>query len=982
MGILGDRLDLPFREAFDSFYDRLEAMLMVYCKDENDLVFVNAAVGASGDGRTWENAKKTIQEGLNTARLQGDGTTVDTVKGRHKFVFVYPGQYNEKILAEGYNIHLIGLPGWSNGTYGVVVNYNNAITANYVTKLLGAGWEISGITFAGAKAFPILVLGTTTGATSEGNYIHDVWIKGDASKTVTIGISANIKTSIFENIKINGCITGFDVAAADNFYDCKIKNCSFNNTTRSIEMANTCVNGLSEITNNLAIGSTSSIRNLQATDVIITENKVSPEISDAGTKTGMNTTLKAETTGDIESKIDDIITILGGAAIQLRTEQSVAGTVEENGVMGFGISLIDVDAGAIASADINITAISAVLEKSAGGAAFSSAGITQPTFLKANGLVSCNYQFATAEWEIGDIYKLAVSGITCTVGGDTAYVKTMIWSNMVMEQKNVETLVNTIITNVGNPSGHTLTSLTAKLGNDTSTLKARLDAIDTALTTIDDYVDTEVAAIKAVTDALPDAGALTTINTNINTINTNVGDAAAHTLTSLVAKLGNDTSTLKARLDAIDTALTTIDDYVDTEVAAIKAVTDAIPDAGALTTINTNINTANTNIGDASAHTLTSLVAKFGNDTATLKARLDAIDTALTTIDDYVDTEIAAIKAVTDALPDAGALTTINTNINTTNTNLGDAAAHTLTSLVAKFGNDTATLKARLDAIDTALTTIDDYIDTEIAAIKAISDALPDAGALTTINTNINTTNTNLGDAAAHTLTSLVAKFGNDTATLKARLDAIDTALTTIDDYIDTEVAAIKAVTDALPDAGALTTINTNVNTANTNIGSAAAHTLTSLVAKLGDDTLTVKARLDAIDTALTTIDNYVDTEVAAIIAQLDPTVTSSSYSYTDAGGVQDIVAVVNTKRVHVHGILVDCTTLTQNGTLSFLTKIDGTNYRRCVPDQAFVVATDDSVYMRVDIVTDKDFKFTWTEGGDEGADRALPYKLSYSTRN
>ena len=132
------------------------------------------------------------------------------------------------------------------------------------------------------------------------------------------------------------------------------------------------------------------------------------------------------------------------AGVQLRTEQSKSGTVEEDGFQAFGISLIDVDFGAVAGADIDITGITAVLEKSTGGAAFSNAGITQPTFVKAAGLVSVDYRFLAAEWVNGDVYKLEVAGIEAEVNADTVFIKTMIWSNMVLESANVEAKIDII----------------------------------------------------------------------------------------------------------------------------------------------------------------------------------------------------------------------------------------------------------------------------------------------------------------------------------------------------------------------------------------------------------------------------------------------------------------------------------------------------------------------------------------------------------
>lgn len=64
-------------------------------------------------------------------------------------------------------------------------------------------------------------------------------------------------------------------------------------------------------------------------------------------------------------------------------------------------------------------------------------------------------------------------------------------------------------------------------------------------------LDLLIDAIKAVTDALPDAGALTTIASNISAILTDTG------------------TTLDGKLDAIA-------GYIDTEIAAIKAKTDSL----------------------------------------------------------------------------------------------------------------------------------------------------------------------------------------------------------------------------------------------------------------------------------------------------------------------------------------------------------------------------------------------------------------------
>lgn len=92
---------------------------------------------------------------------------------------------------------------------------------------------------------------------------------------------------------------------------------------------------------------------------------------------------------------------------------------------------------------------------------------------------------------------------------------------------------------------------------------ADVATITSALTVIDDFLDTEIGAIKAKTDNLPSDPA-------------DASDVAA-AITAATAPL------------ATATALATVAGYIDTEIGAIKAVTDQLPNGGALTTITNNV---------------------------------------------------------------------------------------------------------------------------------------------------------------------------------------------------------------------------------------------------------------------------------------------------------------------------------------------------------------------------------------------------------
>ncbi len=152
------------------------------------------------------------------------------------------------------------------------------------------------------------------------------------------------------------------------------------------------------------------------------------------------------------AEIADILAIVAGGQADFITEQSEASTVEQNAIQQFNIALFSLSTGAIPLLSIDITGISQVMSRSRAGGAFSAVGITPPVFTKGAGTVYCPYQFLLAEWEMGDLYKLVVSGIKATIGINTFFVPDMVWSNAVIESADLETTVNAIETEVESTS--------------------------------------------------------------------------------------------------------------------------------------------------------------------------------------------------------------------------------------------------------------------------------------------------------------------------------------------------------------------------------------------------------------------------------------------------------------------------------------------------------------------------------------------------
>jgi len=255
---------------------------------QNARLYVDGITGNdSNNGYSWESAFKTIQAACNKARYINNTTTIDTTKNRDIYVFIAPGQYNEQVLFSGYNIHLIGCGPLSNGDYGVVINYDDAITSTAVVGFSGSGLEISNICINGAHAIPLLLLSDV----SDACWVHDCWLKGDNSKTVTIGISCSIKNSIIENNRINGCKTGINVGAGAWFNNSIIRKHKITNVTNILNVDATAVATESEISENSGVGSSTGIVNASSNDILIYGNHTKPAISDGGSTAGDNTTL-------------------------------------------------------------------------------------------------------------------------------------------------------------------------------------------------------------------------------------------------------------------------------------------------------------------------------------------------------------------------------------------------------------------------------------------------------------------------------------------------------------------------------------------------------------------------------------------------------------------------------------------------------------------------------------------------------------------
>lgn len=136
--------------------------------------------------------------------------------------------------------------------------------------------------------------------------------------------------------------------------------------------------------------------------------------------------------------------------------------------------------------------------------------------------------------------------------------------------------------------------------------------------------------------------------TNVTTVNGLAADVITSSAlaASAVTEIQSGLST-SAALSTAQTSLTTIEGYLDTEVAAILAAVDT-----EVAAIKAKTDNLPTDPADAS-----DIAASFSTVNSTLSTIAAYIDTEIAAILAAVDTEIAAIKAKTDNLPAAPAAT-------------------------------------------------------------------------------------------------------------------------------------------------------------------------------------------------------------------------------------------------------------------------------------------------------------------------------------
>ena len=397
------------------------------------------------------------------------------------------------------------------------------------------------------------------------------------------------------------------------------------------------------------------------------------------------------------------------------------------------------------------------------------------------GSVGEQLTFAAAQAEEANQYAQLARDDTSNILADTNELQTDL-----VNGGRLDLLIDSIITHLTDIKGAGWTNQTlVKIVSDIATMAtaanlAALDGkVDTVDTILDDLHDTDIPAIKTETAAiLEDTG--TTLDALIKDIPTNA---------ELATALGTADD---AVLAAIATAKSVIDNIHDTDLPAVKTETALIlEDTG--TTLPATLGTLATTVHAQEIEDKVDAVDNF-------------VDTEVAAILAAVDTEVAAIKAKTDNLPanTATALAAIQSDLDNPAQYKADVSGLATTAHVQEVEN-------KIDAIDVTVNTIptNPLLDTAytapdnagIAAIQEKTDQL----VFTTPN-KVDATAT--VDTTGIATSAALAVVDSNVDAIKLKTDALDVSSVTVVTAVNGSTITIlrgDTFSGALTNIGALT---------------------------------------------------------------------------------------------------------------------------------------------------------------------------------
>lgn len=445
-----------------------------------------------------------------------------------------------------------------------------------------------------------------------------------------------------------------------------------------------------------------------------------------------------------------------------------------------------------------------------------------------------------------------------------------------------------------------------------------------------------------------------TINNSINTTNTTLAnlEATIVDLTSGSSDIFVQPSAPVAGVGGVPDPIPTFSRWYDSDDSnepyywdgsAWQSLADPriASNASAITTLQSGLNTANSNISANSSaiSVLDTTTVSQGNSITTLSSDVTTLQSSLTTAEGNIGTaqtdittNATAITNLTTRVTDnEGDITSITTDVTTLQTDLATAEGDITTNSTAISGLTTRVTTAEgnitTNASDiTALeTTVNDVSTGVVATSNAVTALITRVttaeGDITTNATDITALETTVNDA-----TTGVAATSSAVTSLDSRVTTAESSITSLTSDVTTLQSDLtSAEGDITTNASAITSLTTRVTTAE---GSITTNTsdITALETTVNDGSTGVAANATAIsglDTRITTAEGSITSQASDITA-LETTVNDGST------GVAANASAISTLDTRITSAENDITSLSASNITALevavedLTKIQG----------------------------------------------------------
>jgi len=138
-----------------------------------------------------------------------------------------------------------------------------------------------------------------------------------------------------------------------------------------------------------------------------------------------------------------------------------------------------------------------------------------------------------------------------------------------------------------------------------------------------------------------------------------------------------------------------------------------------------------------------------------------------------------------------------------------------------------------------------------------------------------------------------------------------------------------------------------------------------------------VEDAIEVIDDEVSLIESKLDAglpDIVTILGLVDSAEAVGPFNYLDAGGEQDVYEDAVTTRRRIW-IVVSNRNMTQTGTFIIYRMVDGANYDVYITQAVTIGAGDDRAW-DAEFTINQNWKITYEEDVDEGANRDIPYNV------